>query len=372
MTPHVVVFNNMITPYTNRLYNELVDRGVRLSVLSCTVEEKDRAWAGLIDPKYPHRVVPGISFALTKSRYTHVNFGVGRALSALAPDILFVNGFFPSMLSAAAWAKSHGKKLGLTIDGWRETMPDTVYHRIARPWLIGHCGVIVCCSQKGMAYFRDQGVPEHRIYLAPLVPAWDPPAKLAAYRDRPFSLLWCARINDDAKNAAFFEDVVIALNRKTAGLVVRIIGSGTAEGRMLARFSAEKVNFLHDPHVPWHAMSKVYEQSRLLVLPSLLEPWGLVCNEAMQCGVPCMVSPHVGAAGELVRHGENGYICELDVDRWVATAQGLLEDANRWDTISMRARQSANGITLANTASSFIAAAESLLPRLKLTAEAHA
>ncbi|MGX1077859.1 hypothetical protein AB7M45_008469 [Bradyrhizobium elkanii] len=101
MASRVVVFNNMITPYTNRLYNELASRGLDLAVLSCTPQEADRAWAGSFTPRYVTRTVPGVSIPLSRSRHTHVNIGIGRALNALAPDLLFVNGLYPSMLAAA-------------------------------------------------------------------------------------------------------------------------------------------------------------------------------------------------------------------------------------------------------------------------------
>lgn len=77
MAPRVVVFNNMITPYTNRLYNELVDRGLDLAVLSCTAQEADRCWAGSFEPRYTARTVPGLSIPLSRSRHTHVNFWIG-------------------------------------------------------------------------------------------------------------------------------------------------------------------------------------------------------------------------------------------------------------------------------------------------------
>lgn len=360
MSRRVVVFNNMVTPYTNRLYNELVDRGLDLAVLSCTVQEPDRAWAGSFGARYPHHTVPGVSFPLSRSRHTHVNFGVGRALKAMAPDILFVNGFYPSMLAAAAWAQTNRKTLALTIDGWRETMPDTLYHRLARAWLLRRCRAVVCCSEKGRAYFRDQGLAEEQLFEVPLIPPWDPPPIVASYTDRPFSLLWCARINDDAKNAVFFENVAIALHRIIPGTRVRVVGTGKAEGRMLARLSASGIDVTYDSYVPWHAIAGVYQESRLLLLPSLLEPWGLVCNEAMQCGVPCIVSPHVGAGGELVKDGENGYVCKLDEKLWISVARSLLEDTDRWRLMSARARYDASEKTLGGSADQFMAAVDRL------------
>lgn len=361
MAPRVVVFNNMITPYTNRLYNELIDRGLDLAVLSCTAQEADRSWAGSFRPRYTTRTVPGVSIPLSRSRHTHINIGIGRALNALAPDLLFVNGLYPSMLAGAAWARASGKALALTIDGWRETMPNTAYHRLARPWLLRQCDAVVCCSDKGRAYFRGEGVRDDDLFVVPLVPAWDPPESAPAFHDRPFHLLWCARINDDAKNAIFFENVAIALGRIVPGLKVRVVGSGAAELRMLARLGGAGIDVSHDGYVPWQAISEVFLQSRLLLLPSLLEPWGLVCNEALQCGVPCLVSPHVGAGGELVRDQDNGYVCALDEQVWVDAARGLLEHPARWEMMSRQARQSVRKDALQHAAARFAAAVDHLL-----------
>ncbi|MCP1908296.1 glycosyltransferase family 4 protein [Bradyrhizobium sp. USDA 4508] len=361
MAPRVVVFNNMITPYTNRLYNELASRGLDLAVLSCTQQEADRSWAGSFTTRYITRTVPGVSIPLSRSRHTHVNIGVGRALNALAPDLLFVNGLYPSMLAGAAWARANGKALALTIDGWRETMPNTAYHRLARPWLLRQCDAVVCCSDKGRAYFRGEGVRADDLFVVPLVPAWDPPAIVPAFDDRPFHLLWCARLNDDAKNAIFFENVAIALGRIVPGLKVRVVGSGAAERRMLARLGGARIDVSHDRYLPWQAISDAFLQSRLLLLPSLLEPWGLVCNEALQCGVPCLVSPHVGAGGELVRDQDNGYVCALDEQVWVDAARGLLEHPAHWEAMSRQARQSVRRDALADAAARFAAAVDHLL-----------
>jgi glycosyltransferase involved in cell wall biosynthesis len=264
------------------------------------------------------------------------------------------------MLFAAAWAHRNRTVLALTIDGWKETMPDTFYHRRARPWLLRGCSAVVCCSEKGKSYFRSQGIREEQLFQVPLVPAWDPPHDVTNYQARPFSLLWCARINDDAKNAVYFENVAIAIHQVRSGTKVRVVGSGVAEKRMLARLSAAGVDVTHDSYIPWHAISDVYLKSRLLLLPSLLEPWGLVCNEAMQCGVPCIVSTHVGAGGELVRHGKTGYVCDLDLALWVDTVRSLLDDRDRWATVSDEARREASKNSVARSADCFVAAVDSL------------
>jgi 1,2-diacylglycerol 3-alpha-glucosyltransferase len=51
-----------------------------------------------------------------------------------------------------------------------------------------------------------------------------------------------------------------------------------------------------------------YALADAFVLPSVLEEWGLVVNEAMACSLPVIVSRNAGCAEDLVREGENGWV----------------------------------------------------------------
>lgn len=46
----------------------------------------------------------------------------------------------------------------------------------------------------------------------------------------------------------------------------------------------------------------------VFVIPSILEPWGLVVNEVMNAGRPVVASDHVGACLDLVKDTINGYV----------------------------------------------------------------
>jgi glycosyltransferase involved in cell wall biosynthesis len=66
--------------------------------------------------------------------------------------------------------------------------------------------------------------------------------------------------------------------------------------------------------LPRAELATAYAAAELAVVPSIptprfLEPWGLVCNEAMYQGRPVVASASVGAvAGGLVRDGQNGLV----------------------------------------------------------------
>lgn len=77
-------------------------------------------------------------------------------------------------------------------------------------------------------------------------------------------------------------------------------------------------------------IGKAYIASDILALPSRSEPWGLVVNEAMNFGLPVVVSDRVGCAPDLVHSGKNGYIVPHNSSRALAEAlEKLVVDADR-------------------------------------------
>jgi glycosyltransferase involved in cell wall biosynthesis len=59
--------------------------------------------------------------------------------------------------------------------------------------------------------------------------------------------------------------------------------------------------------VPQATLAEAMRSASVLVLPSLEEGFGLVVPQALNCGLPCIVSDRVGGK-DLVRHRENGSI----------------------------------------------------------------
>ena len=45
----------------------------------------------------------------------------------------------------------------------------------------------------------------------------------------------------------------------------------------------------------------LYRSAKVFLFPTLADVWGVVANEACAAGLPVIVSPHAGVAGELVR-----------------------------------------------------------------------
>jgi len=60
------------------------------------------------------------------------------------------------------------------------------------------------------------------------------------------------------------------------------------------------------------ALPQFFTQADVFVLPSRYDGWGVVVNQALGAGLPIIASDQVGAAHDLIRIGENGFLFPAD------------------------------------------------------------
>jgi glycosyltransferase involved in cell wall biosynthesis len=103
-------------------------------------------------------------------------------------------------------------------------------------------------------------------------------------------------------------DVVRGAGALDGSVVVILAGSGNAESecRSAARETGANVKFVGFQNQA--ELGRLYGLSDCLVLPSQDETWGLVVNEAMAAGLPCIVSDRVGCGPDLIESGRTGYV----------------------------------------------------------------
>jgi glycosyltransferase involved in cell wall biosynthesis len=85
------------------------------------------------------------------------------------------------------------------------------------------------------------------------------------------------------------------------------------------------------------SLAAILKKSHLLVLPYSHEAFGIVFLEAMAFGLPA-VGSSAGAAREIIRHGENGFLVAPEDSAGLAkVVEDLYADRNRLDAMSRRA-----------------------------------
>jgi glycosyltransferase involved in cell wall biosynthesis len=97
-------------------------------------------------------------------------------------------------------------------------------------------------------------------------------------------------------------DVVDAVAEvaKARSVCLMVAGSGQMESQLIEHAFARGVRLHNLGFCNQSRMPEVYSASRVLVLPSSgSETWGLVCNEAIACGRPIVISDAVGCAPDL-------------------------------------------------------------------------
>jgi glycosyltransferase involved in cell wall biosynthesis len=110
---------------------------------------------------------------------------------------------------------------------------------------------------------------------------------------------------DENKNVRMAAEVFSELKNIHAHFI--IAGNGATEQQLKDDFSSnEKIHFL--PFQNQSKMPVLYGLSDVFLLPSLSETWGLSINEAMACGKAILASSACGAATDVVKDGQNGFV----------------------------------------------------------------
>ncbi len=113
-------------------------------------------------------------------------------------------------------------------------------------------------------------------------------------------------------------------------------------------------------HTRRERLPVAYAAAHALVVPSIatrrfLEPWGLVCNEAMLQGTPVIASAAVGAVpGGLIAHGASGLVVRPGDDRELAAAIAqILEDERLHERLGRVGRAAVEPLTYEAAADAF-------------------
>jgi glycosyltransferase involved in cell wall biosynthesis len=271
-----------------------------------------------------------------------LNPGLWREVRAGGYDVVVCFGWHAaSFWIAALAARLSGARLVFTTDahtlaprggqGWKLPLK-----RLLVPRILGFADAVFVPSSRTRRFVQDLGVPESAVHLIPYV-VDNSFFTHGAARARRAALRKAWGVPDDAP-VALFAGKLVAWKRPL-DLLQAVAASGrwwavfagegdlkTALEREAARLGvADRTRFLG--FVNQKALPDVYGAADLLVLPSEHEPFGLVVNEAFACGLPAIVSDACGAAGDLVRDGETGFVVAAgDVDALADRLRSLADE----------------------------------------------
>ena len=129
-------------------------------------------------------------------------------------------------------------------------------------------------------------------------------------------------------------DVIEAAGRLGSNVVVAMAGNGSLMEAARDAAARSHVRVTWCGFVNQSAMPRAFAAADCVAVPSRSESWGLIVNEALAAGTPCVVSTGVAAAADLIREGVSGGVHEpCDVDG-LATSLRRVRDALRGGVIT--------------------------------------
>lgn len=353
---------NCPAPYRNAPLEILAkDPALVCKTFFCSKLEPIRNWR-VDNLNFDHQYLKE-RFYVSNDKVVHTNFDVWPALKLFRPDVVITAGFNPTYLFAYLYSRFYKAKHIAWTDGTAisETVL-TLVHRAVRHHIYPRSAAFVGASNGSAELYRKYKVPESLFFKAHL--AADNERFFAVGNvDKKYDFIFSGRFTE-IKNPFFAIDVVKGVARRLGRKVsIAFIGAGSLESQMREAANVDGVEahflgFAQQDELPYR-----YAASKLLLFPTLWDPWGVVANEACAAGVPVLLTPVAGAANELVVHERNGYVLPLEVDRWVDAASRLLTDKSLYDQFSAESRSMVREYTYENAAKGLLAAIHAAMGR---------
>ncbi|GEM_PF-84420 len=263
---------------------------------------------------------------------------IAAAIAEVEPDVALIFGWYPVTLMRALFAC---RKLGIPAlyrgdtnlasapVGWKRPL-----WRLKNRYLLGQFDGYLSVGSRAREMLLSLGVSPCRIHASPHCVDNDFFARTAAPHQTPegrraaratfdlaaddFVVLFAGKI--EAKKRPV--QVIQAVGRLGPGAALLLVGAGPMEEQCRAEAGRLGVRVAWAGFLNQTEIARAYAAADCLALPSDAgETWGLVVNEAMAIGLPCVISDRVGCAPDLVIPGETGEVVPLD--NVTALAQAL-------------------------------------------------
>lgn len=279
---------------------------------------------------YRHEFLPALGGRDRITALRPYSYGLGKRLAAGAFDALWIHGYSrPSSWAAIVAAYRHSVPVLIRDEAHEISAPrgraKAFLKRNFFKMLSRYCFGFMAIGEMNKQYYLKNGIDRHKIFSMPYCVdnSWfAEKAKAAAPQrealrrklgleaGRPI-ILYASKLQRRKRPG----DLLSAFERLVAGRMtgrtpyLLFAGDGELKGELQDR-AARSAAGEHVKFLGFQSQTELpglFDLCDVFVLPSELEPWGLVVNEVMNAAKPVIVSDHVGCAPDLVVDGANGY-----------------------------------------------------------------
>lgn len=360
----IVLVTNIPTPYRVPLFNELDaalrNRGRRLHVIFGAASYARRKFeidAGTFQFDHTFLDASLIQRGDTE-KTTFLYKGLGKVLHRLAPEKIIVSGFSPATVKIY-WrnliaAFMFRKKVPFII--WNGSIEadyrrDGSFKRFFRKILASSASGAVAYGSRAKDYLEKLGIAPSRVFIG--VNTVDTTffsrstEKIRQQKRAVENPVAHGRIHllsigylSPRKNFHQLIEVMRLLHEHRKDIVLDLVGDGSERKQLenlVKTYGLTDVVHFHG-YLQKEALPVLMADATLFLFQTDFDIWGLVLNEAMAAGLPVICSPNAGAAADLIREAETGFIMDFNQPELVAAKiMELLADPEKCRSIGANA-----------------------------------
>ncbi|MFM7016001.1 MAG: glycosyltransferase family 4 protein [Bacteroidota bacterium] len=350
----VVLITNIPNPYRVPLFNELNSQlkkeNIHLKIIFATKTYKRRLFQ--LDEKefnfdYSYLNNEAITIGGNAENAYFSYKGLKRVLKIEQPDLIIVSGFSSATLKVFSFSLFH-KTPYLIWNGSIEKKgrKDSIIRTFQRKLLTRFAKGFIAYGTKAKSYLVGLGAHPSKVFIA--INTVD-----TSFYDIETSKLRATTYNDGVhhfiylgylvprKNVGLLIDIAYLLKQQRSDFCIDIIGDGESKAKLESK--VQELNLCDQ--IKFHGFKQKNElpiyfaNTEALLFQTDFDIWGLVLNEAMAAGLPCLSSIHAGASTDLIEDRINGFIVDYEnKEQVVEKINFIIENPKKAEELGVNAR----------------------------------
>jgi glycosyltransferase involved in cell wall biosynthesis len=357
MKRRLALLTEIIAPYRIPVFNALAQREeIDLHVIFLAETDSTlRQWLVYKDEiRFSYQVLP--SWRRTLGKHTLLfNWGLRAALRGSSPDVIICGGYnYLASWQSQWWARSRSIPFLVWVESTaKDLRSGSLLVESLKAKFMNSCDAFVVAGKSSLEYVRNFGVSPEKIYTAPDAVDIDffrrtaemvrssRSAQRATLRLPSRFFLFVGRLVPEKGVFDLLEAYgrLAPQLRSEVGLV--FVGDGAARAeleRCAATIAPGAIQFAG--FAQREQLATYYAMAEAFVFPTHTDPWGLVVNEAMACGLPVIATSAAGCTADLVEDRWNGRVVPAgDANQLALAMQELADSADLRCVMGQRSRE---------------------------------
>jgi len=318
----LVIHNQLWAHYKSNLFAEIhsnlrenyphaVFRVVQIGLYESSRKNMQAADPGIYDYPYTvlfHKSLDEISFG----ERVKALFG---AFSEFRPTVLNITGYYDwAQVLLMCYARLLGVKVVLSSESSGSDQQRSPLKEKLKSWIVNRANAYFCFGKTSVEYLLSLGVRPNRITVDNAAVIDDKRVReryeLTPRKESPLpgNFIFVGRFAPEKNLKRLLTAYQQAIGQVPHPWGLILVGDGPERKDLEEYITVNELSGVTvTGGVSWLEVPEWLAQADVLILPSYSEPWGLVVNEALVCGLPVVVSDKSGCARDLVENGKNGY-----------------------------------------------------------------